>query len=293
MEQVNIRRRVIFLEQSIIDSEDELKKLENISDQNNLDFQGILNANPDIANPNILSKWKDQYIRHLKEREFRTPFDFLSILVSGPSPADLEILGPGEVTPRFFRQTLHPFLNHKIPTSLTDFDFAHLAKPPEGLTHDEIGEIVKTNFYKESTQRFLPKLFNRFIFDYIELAGKVGFSYGAVWQLKEKYLKLVYDSIISGRKPILNKILETERKNVQAAEKHFPNIKIISDDSKINSIKIRLPKLSKIKNVVIDILLMGESGTGKELFARAIHESSGRAGNFVPVNCASIPVCGK
>ena len=38
------------------------------------------------------------------------------------------------------------------------------------------------------------------------------------------------------------------------------------------------------------VLLLGESGTGKELFARALHESSSRAGGaFVPINCAAIP----
>jgi len=37
------------------------------------------------------------------------------------------------------------------------------------------------------------------------------------------------------------------------------------------------------------VLVTGESGTGKELVARAVHEASGRAGAFVPINCAAIP----
>lgn len=38
-----------------------------------------------------------------------------------------------------------------------------------------------------------------------------------------------------------------------------------------------------------NILITGESGTGKELVARAIHDASGREGEFVAVNCAAIP----
>jgi two-component system NtrC family response regulator len=36
------------------------------------------------------------------------------------------------------------------------------------------------------------------------------------------------------------------------------------------------------------VLIEGESGTGKELAAHAMHEFSGRAGSFVPVNCGAM-----
>lgn len=53
-----------------------------------------------------------------------------------------------------------------------------------------------------------------------------------------------------------------------------------------------LAAVNDVKRVAdknISTLLLGESGTGKELFAKALHERSGRKGNFVAINAASIP----
>jgi transcriptional regulator with PAS, ATPase and Fis domain len=59
---------------------------------------------------------------------------------------------------------------------------------------------------------------------------------------------------------------------------------------------IRNPMMRKLIEVATRIarsnstvLLRGASGTGKEIFARAIHQWSGRSGHFIPINCGAIP----
>ncbi len=47
--------------------------------------------------------------------------------------------------------------------------------------------------------------------------------------------------------------------------------------------------ISQVAQAQCSVLITGESGTGKDLVAQAIHEHSGRAGKFVPINCGSIP----
>lgn len=45
----------------------------------------------------------------------------------------------------------------------------------------------------------------------------------------------------------------------------------------------------KIAGYKTNVLLLGATGTGKEVVARAIHRLSGRKGEFVAINCGSIP----
>jgi DNA-binding NtrC family response regulator len=65
----------------------------------------------------------------------------------------------------------------------------------------------------------------------------------------------------------------------------FP--RIIGKSSVIQEVADKIRKVAPARTTV---LLLGESGTGKELFARAVHDLSGRKDYpFVPINCAAIP----
>ncbi len=50
-----------------------------------------------------------------------------------------------------------------------------------------------------------------------------------------------------------------------------------------------LDEVAKLARSDAPILVLGESGTGKELVANGVHRLSGRAGQFVAINCGAIP----
>jgi two-component system NtrC family response regulator len=64
----------------------------------------------------------------------------------------------------------------------------------------------------------------------------------------------------------------------------------------LGSIISTAPEMLKVAKTVervatadVSVMLLGASGTGKELLARAVHERSGRKGEFIAINCAAIP----
>ncbi len=80
------------------------------------------------------------------------------------------------------------------------------------------------------------------------------------------------------------KFLEEQMKNITEAKYTFGNI-IGKSKAIVNSITLA----KQVAKSNASVLITGESGTGKEVFARAIHQESGRQGHFVPINCSAIP----
>lgn len=161
------------------------------------------------------------------------------------------------------------------------------------LTEKQRNVLTKCwdNFASKEVQEALSILANRFIYEYLELVEKVACTPASIWSLRERYLDELaeYLGSSSGRKRVRRRVPNAELREVGEAEKTFPSVKIISQDSRINRLKIDISKLAPYQRGTIDFLLIGETGTGKELFARAIHEASNRKGKFIPVNCSSIP----
>ena len=61
---------------------------------------------------------------------------------------------------------------------------------------------------------------------------------------------------------------------------------IIGKSKSVLELKLLINKVAVSESTV---LVLGETGTGKELVAEAIHKTSKRKGQFIPVNCAAIP----
>jgi transcriptional regulator of acetoin/glycerol metabolism len=68
----------------------------------------------------------------------------------------------------------------------------------------------------------------------------------------------------------------------------YPVLDRLAGDDK--AMRRLLDQAKRLLNRKLNILIHGETGTGKEVIAKALHESSARAGKpFVAVNCGAIP----
>ena len=90
-----------------------------------------------------------------------------------------------------------------------------------------------------------------------------------------------------------SELLDLLARAVQAGGLHSADSAQVRFSSIITASPLMTALLSEVRLVAAsdaNILIHGESGTGKEMFARAVHQASGRRrGPFVAINCAAIP----
>ncbi len=72
-----------------------------------------------------------------------------------------------------------------------------------------------------------------------------------------------------------------ELQNKQSADPHI----IAKSEQMKNVVEL----INRVAHTDITVLFTGESGVGKSLLAEHLHNWSGRKGNFVTINCSSIP----
>jgi formate hydrogenlyase transcriptional activator len=82
--------------------------------------------------------------------------------------------------------------------------------------------------------------------------------------------------------------IETERAGRLPDDLDADDFEDIVGDSP--ALQLALTRVLEVAATDASVVLLGETGTGKELFARAVHNRSGRRGQrFVRVNCAALP----
>ncbi|MCF8029981.1 MAG: sigma 54-interacting transcriptional regulator [Desulfohalobiaceae bacterium] len=79
--------------------------------------------------------------------------------------------------------------------------------------------------------------------------------------------------------------LEKAKRHIRSLETKYCFQDIVGSSPKIRE---TVEQARRAATTPATVLLQGDSGTGKELFAHAIHEASGRPGQFVRVSCAAI-----
>jgi len=128
-----------------------------------------------------------------------------------------------------------------------------------------------------------------------DLVNNGGAGIGAIIVLHAKRRLLTSDRNVRGSRTafepgdgIATPCPENRTRQPSALEKTTENggSSFVAQDPTVRAIVRRVESAAARK---MPILIRGETGTGKEQLARHAHAASGRAGAFVPINCAALP----
>ncbi len=198
---------------------------------------------------------------------------------------------------KFFQDKGYSFRNETIKDLFEGREFSE--KEENNLGLDIIGQSIekisgyeelyenirKALNYRETTKSEIIEIKKRPIFCTTSLVEEYGELEGVI--VKIESISELQD-VLRTRNDLISNIIKSEEhireKIRENSAKHLKGI--AGNSAYINNVKSLGYKASKINSTV---LITGESGTGKTLLAKEIHRVSEKKGEFIHVNCGSIP----
>lgn len=198
---------------------------------------------------------------------------------------------------KFFQDKGYSFRNETIKELFEGVEFSEKEENDIGLDiigqsiekiagYEELYEnIRKALNYRETVKSEIIEIKKRPIFCTTSLVEEYDELEGVI--VKIESISELQDVLRTRNDLISNIIKSEEHMREKIRENNAKYLKNIAGNSAyINNVKNLGYKASKINSTV---LITGESGTGKTLLAKEIHRVSEKKGEFIHVNCGSIP----
>ncbi len=219
----------------------------------------------------------------------------------------------GVVRKKDFLNHYFPYLydmNHKYKEIINHINEAVSVIDQNGFVRlwnikaEELYQISQKKIINKKLDEFFPNALGLKILETREAIKNVNYSpkedyYVSISSLpifiKNKFIGVVSTEKDLTQQKNLTTKLENANSKISSLQQKVAEINKYSaslfDDIKghdpVLQEKIELAKYASKTNA--NVLITGESGTGKELFAKGIHQQSGREGAFISVNCSAIP----
>jgi len=179
-----------FLSDDKKDAEENLKVIADAAEFGGHDIDNIMESNPGSG---PLS-WKIIQENLSNDFNWNLTGKFMEILVADPDPLP-NLSEPNQLLKGLWKSRF-PFKNETVPDDLKNINTAKFDRAgKDKLHHEMVGDLQK-NFHLKTVQTFLKESSHQFIEDYINRAQDTTFSYADLWEIKEKYLKRLYDELL-------------------------------------------------------------------------------------------------